>query len=128
MSISCAAAVDPRGLALAAYYRKSEEQNEDEETRQAIAARTEIYNLLIDLLAYLHRSSGTDENLPMLNTQENTLSPAAFELERDHVIDFILESSDELCHVFLFRFMIEKKLEGLLIRKKNPLFERFICR
>lgn len=128
MAISCAAAVDPRGLALAAYYRRLPEENEDEETRQAIHRRSEIYNLLVDVLAHLHKLSGADDNYPPSYSSESTLSPAAAELERNRVVDFILENNDELCHVYLFRFLIDKQLEGLLINKSNMLFERFICR
>lgn len=126
LAIACANAVDPRGLALTAYHRRTLEA-ENEETMNAIKKREDSYLILIDALSYLHRLTGVDENLPPASNAA-TLSAAGAEFERDHVIDFILENNDELCHVALFRFLIDKQLEGLLIRKKSAQFERFITR
>jgi len=128
LAISCAAAVDPRNLALNAYYRRLPEGEENEETRIAIQKRNEIYTFLIDILDFLHGLSGKDESAPRVQAQDMILSPATAEIECGHVIEFILENNDELCHVYLFRFLVEKGLEGFLIQKKNPLFERYICR
>lgn len=126
MTIACANAVDPRGLALLAYRRRTPE-TETPETLQAIKKREEIYAILVDTLSYLQRLSVADGvNVPQV--KDATLSPAGAEIERDHMIDFIVESNDDLCHVALFRFLIDNQLENLLIRKKNPQFERFIAR
>lgn len=102
-------------------------ETETEETREAIKRREEIYSLLIEVVAYLHQMSGTDENRPP-NQQNPTMSPAGFEIERNRFINFILDSNDELAQMTLFRFLVDKHLESLVMVKKNPLFERFISR
>jgi stress-induced morphogen len=126
LAITCAAAVDPRGLAISAYRQKI--AGDDFETQQAVQRRRYIYELLIDVLAELHRLSCVDPNATHRRTQAESLSGPAAEIERNRLIDFILDNQDELCHYFLFQWVVQNCLEGLLILKKNAQFERFICR
>jgi len=122
--ISCAAASDPHGLALISYTNSP--KIEDKEMKEAIDRRARCYAYLTGILEYLHNlaEANGDSHLPV----NQPLTGSAAEIERDQFINFILHSNDELAHVFLFRFLVEKKLEKLVTRTKNSQFERFISR
>ena len=137
LALVCAAAVDPRNLAAAAWHRRTP-NTVDAETRAALIARTDIYRVLVeDAFEYLHvvstcaakddesgRIGGADEN--MRDSVAHRISAATASVELNAMLQVVMNGDDELAKLHVFRFLVKHNLEGLLVGQRNKSFERFI--
>ncbi|CAD5218904.1 unnamed protein product [Bursaphelenchus okinawaensis] len=118
MALARAKRVDPRDYAKIAYRKNLQELGDMQE---AVEKRAGVYSIVIDTLNYLHGIATKDSK-----QNDGPLSKAAAVVERDQIIYRISHSDDEICQVYLFRWLIENGMEEKVLSEPNETLEHFI--
>ncbi|XP_022087297.1 nuclear pore complex protein Nup155-like [Acanthaster planci] len=134
LSLSAAARRDPQNLAL--HYYKHGKPAEDLQGTQAFTARYECYKCVIDILDELLVLSQAHPTSPVVPTHPgpppqpdpNQLSSQDAKAYMEEIMQKALASDDELFHVALYDWLIEKGLKDRLLQISSPYVEEYMKR
>jgi len=125
LCVSAAKAADPDQLALSTV--KTTSISSDPLGMQAFQTRSEIYRIVFDVLdSYVHLAS-TNQS-PVMRGVEERISPQAAETRAEETIHAVLTSDDEMFHIALYNWLLEKKQFDRLLEIKHPFLDSFLQR
>ncbi|XP_063962394.1 nuclear pore complex protein Nup155-like [Lytechinus pictus] len=134
LCLSAAVKRDPHNLALIFY--KNGKQPEDAQGMEAFSARYECYKSITDILDQLLTASQAQPSSPGLPNRPgappkpdpNRLSTSDAEHYLDGMMHRCLDSDDELFHVTLYDWLVNKGLKEQLLEISSPFVEPYIKR
>lgn len=106
-----AAKEDPKQLALLAY--KHGRNGSDAEMLSAEKKRSECYKVITDELEKLEEDATSE-------------SPKDSAVNRDLMINAVLNSEDQLAHAAVFRWLLTKNKTNVILQSKSPYIEFFL--
>lgn len=122
---SAAKAADPDKVALDTV--KTQSASSDPMGVQAFQTRAEIYRIVFELLdSYVHQASTSQSRL--VKGANNGLSPHAAQLCAEETIHAILTCDDEMFHISLYNWLLEKRQFDRLLEIKHPYLDSFLQR
>ncbi|XP_033636336.1 nuclear pore complex protein Nup155-like [Asterias rubens] len=134
LSLSAAEKRDPQNLAL--HHYKNGKPLEDVQGFQAFTARYECYKCITDILDELLLLSQTHPTSPAVpthpgppaQTDPNRLSSLESKTYMDEMVKKALASDDELFHVALYDWLMEKGLKDRLLEIQSVYVEEYMKR
>lgn len=125
LCVSAAAAADPEKLGLDTI--RTNAGMGDSIGMQAYQTRAEIYRIVFDLLDNYVQLASTNQS-PLLRSVEDRISPQTAQLCAEETIHAILSSDDEVFHISLYNWLLEKKQFDRLLEIKHPYLDSFLQR
>jgi nuclear pore complex protein Nup155 len=126
LCLSAAKAADPEQFAIST--TKTSSASNDPVGMQAYQTRADIYRIVFDLLDnYVHLASFSQSPLGR-KTDNERCSPQTAQLCAEETIHAILTSDDEMFHVNLYNWLLEKKQFDRLLEIKHPYLDSFLQR
>jgi len=125
LCVSAAKAADPEQFALNTV--KSSSTNSDPIGMQAFQSRAEIYRIVFDILDNYVILAATSQS-PALRGTEDRISPALAQNRADEMVHAVLTSDDEMFHISLYNWLLEKKQFDRLLEIKHPYLDSFLQR
>nr|CAB3264505.1 nuclear pore complex protein Nup155 [Phallusia mammillata] len=137
---------DEDNLALKLYHspQANNDPEVDPEFRKAYLARAECYKCIIDMLDELMTAGQSQPQAPSVPTQpgppkvttsptgvsslSSPLQPEEAQQQAERCLQKALNSSDELLHVTIYEWMMQKKLTAQLLCVSSPYVESFLKR
>ncbi|XP_038049552.1 nuclear pore complex protein Nup155-like isoform X2 [Patiria miniata] len=134
LSLSAASKRDPQNLAL--HYYKNGKPPEDMQGMQAFMARCECYRCVTDILDELVLVSQEHPTSPVVPTypgpppqpDPNQLSSQDAKAYMEAMMQKALSCDDELFHVALYDWLMEKGLKDRLLQITSPYVEQYMKR
>jgi nuclear pore complex protein Nup155 len=125
LCVSAAKAADPEQQALNTV--KSISTSSDPIGMQAFQSRAEIYRIVFDILDNYVVLAATNQS-PVLRGIEERISPQLAQKRAEETIHAILTSDDEMFHISLYNWLLEKKQFDRLLEIKHPFLDSFLQR
>lgn len=134
LCLTAAAQKDPQGIALQ-YYRTGE-PHEDQQGFQAYMDRTEFYKVIMHSLDQLTNTSMSHPHSPSIPKtpgppeplDPSMMSPSEAANYWEKTFNLILKSDDELMHVALYKWLLDKRLTDKLLEVRSASLESYLKR
>lgn len=121
---------DEKNMALH-YYKNINDPDNDVEGRNAFVTRNDIYRsitlMLDDLIAASQNNAQTTAQIgPPQPATEHAMSQEEAERQAEQCIQLALKSSDELLHIVLYQWMLQRGFSKKLLNVKSPYVETYL--
>ncbi|XP_065566663.1 nuclear pore complex protein Nup155-like isoform X4 [Artemia franciscana] len=113
---------DPQKRGL--YYYQSNEPADDKAGRDSYLARIDAYRQITTYLGLLMYGIPASPQGPPTTSQ--TVADAQSQVE--NMLKLVLRSDDELCHVAVYSWLIERGLIDKLLQIRSPFLEKYLLR
>jgi len=134
LCLTAAGQRDPHGRAQ--HFYNNGEPIDDQQGLQAYVARTDCYRTITDILGQLMAASQSHPQAPSVPKSPGAppapdpsmLTPAEAKQYAEQVLQQALSSDDELVHVTLYTWLVDKQMMERLLEVRSPHLEPFLKR